>query len=207
MGADSEATRRTILLAARDVIVERGYQAATFQQIAARAGVSRPTLHYYFRSREHIYDVLLAEIHHKLVDCAAEAQREPGLRNQLSHFLDSLHRSSVEERTTLRFLVAARLEHRRGLHGAEGAARVFAAVHSFLDAVVGQAVRRGELPTDIDVAVVADMLAALFWGAGFHGGFLRPDGFDSDNSGVARQLVSLFEKGLLEAPVVEPIDA
>jgi AcrR family transcriptional regulator len=32
--------------AAREVINERGYEAANFQAIASRAGLSRPTMHY-----------------------------------------------------------------------------------------------------------------------------------------------------------------
>lgn len=199
VGADSETTRRGILEAARDVIGERGYQAATFQQIAQRAGVSRPTLHYYFDSREHIYDVLLTEVHHRMVDCVEQAQREVGLRNQLSRFTEALQRWSVEENRTVRFLVAARLEHHRGLHRAEAAARVFAAVHSFYDSVVVQAVRHGELRPDVDVGAVADMLAAVFWGASFHAGFLRPRPPATDHPGVARLLLDVCENGLLEA--------
>lgn len=207
MGADSETTRRSILVAARDVIAERGYQAATFQQIALRAGVSRPTLHYYFGSREQIYEVLLAEVHHIMAGCVADAQQEVGLRNQLASFLESLRRWSREDSETLRFLVAARLEHHRGLHRAPAAERIFAAVHAFYDSVVLEAIRRGQLPPDIDAAAVADMLAGLFWGAGFHAGFLRGATADGDASGVARQLLSLFESGLLESPVAAPVDA
>lgn len=207
VGADSENTRRGILVAARGVITERGYQAATFQQIAMRAGVSRPTLHYYFGSREQIYDVLLDEVHHAMMSCVAEAQHQVGLRDQLASFLGSLQRWSLEDADTLRFLVAARLEHHRGPHRAEAAARIFAAVHSFYDSVVVEAMRRGELPSDIDAAAVADMLAGLFWGAGFHAGFLRRSTSDHDASGVARQLLTLFESGLLESPVAAHIDA
>ena len=142
-----------------------------------------------------------------MAGCVADAQRKVGLRNQLASFLESLQRWSLEDAHTLRFLVAARLEHHRGLHRAEAAARIFAAVHSFYDSVVLKAVRRGELPPDIDAAAVADMLAGLFWGAGFHAGFLRGRTADRDAGGVARQLLTLFESGLLESPVAAPIDA
>jgi AcrR family transcriptional regulator len=56
IGADSTETRARILRAAREVINERGYEAANFQAIASRAGLSRPTMHYYFHTREEIYD-------------------------------------------------------------------------------------------------------------------------------------------------------
>ena len=54
MGADSAETRSRILRPARDVINEHGYEAANFQAIASRAGLSRPTMHYYFHTREAI---------------------------------------------------------------------------------------------------------------------------------------------------------
>ena len=54
----------------------------------------------------------------------ADAERKVGLRNQLASFLESLQRWSLEDADTLRFLVAARLEHHRGLHRAEAAARI-----------------------------------------------------------------------------------
>ncbi len=74
VGADSEQTRRTDRVAPRgNVITERGYHAATFQQIAARAGVSRPTLHYYFATREQLYEALLADVRDSVDACAAEA--------------------------------------------------------------------------------------------------------------------------------------
>lgn len=207
MGADSEITRRGILEAARDVIGERGYQAATFQQIALRAGVSRPTLHYYFDSRDHIYDVLLTEIHQRLAECVEQAQREVGLRNQLSRFAETLQRWSVEESRTVQFLIAARLEHHRGLHRAEAAARVFAAVHAFYDSVVIQAAQRGELRPGLDVGAVADMLAAVFWGAGFHAGFLRSGNAEADRVDVARLLLGVFDNGLLEIRLPASVEA
>jgi AcrR family transcriptional regulator len=46
------------LRAAREVINERGYEAATFQAIAQRAGFSRPTMHYYFHTKEQVLDGL-----------------------------------------------------------------------------------------------------------------------------------------------------
>ena len=37
--------RDAVLAAARDLLVEQGYAAATIQAIAARSGVSRPTIY------------------------------------------------------------------------------------------------------------------------------------------------------------------
>ena len=207
MGADSESTRQDILEAARDVIAERGYHAATFQQIAMRAGVSRPTLHYYFDSREDVYEVLLVAVHDRMVDCVDQARAEDSPRKQLARFIDLLQRWSVEENTTMRLLVAARLERQRDPRGVDAAARVRATVQAFYRSVVESAVRRGELSPDVDARAVADMLAAVFWGMGFHTGFITPRRSGDGGKGVARQLLQLLEFGLLSARTPASVDA
>jgi AcrR family transcriptional regulator len=53
--------RAGILTAAADLFRERGYRAATLDEIARRIGVSKPTLYGYFRSKEE----LLAAIFHR----------------------------------------------------------------------------------------------------------------------------------------------
>ncbi len=206
VGADSESTRRCILDAARDVIADRGYHGATFRLIAARAGVSRPTLHYYFDSRDHIYEVLLAAVYERVAEVIAEAQAEVGPRRQLACFTRALQRWNAEENAIMRFLVAARLEHHRGVHRSEAGARVFSAVHAFYDAVVAGAVGRGELRSGVDAGAVADTLAVMFWGMGFHSGFVAMGTAGDATAGIAGQLLNVFEHGLLDAHAEAPAD-
>ena len=51
----SEDTRATILAAARDTFAERGYDAATIRDIAARAGVDGALVHHYFGSKQQLF--------------------------------------------------------------------------------------------------------------------------------------------------------
>jgi AcrR family transcriptional regulator len=204
VGADSEQTRRTILRAARDVIAECGYAAATFAQIASRAGVSRPTLHYYYGNREQVYEFLLGELHGQISACVAEARARPQPRAQLVAFTAAVQRWCAEDPAAMRFLVSARVEQRRGPRRSEAAQRVLCAVHDFYDALAEAALRRGELAPGTDVRGLADMLASLFWGMGFHAGFVAGDGATSI---VARQLLQVFDNGLLTSPIGAPVDA
>ena len=197
VGADSGQTRRTIQRAARDLIAERGYHAATFQQIAQRAGVSRPTLHYYFPTREGLYAALLADIRDRVAECATAAVGAGSLRRQLAAFTAELQRLGAAEPALMKMVVTARIDHHRGVHRHEAATEIVSAVHAFYDTVVVDAVGRGELAPDTDVRAVADLLAALFWGLGFHAGFIMADG---DASGVAKQLLRLLGHGLLAEP-------
>jgi TetR/AcrR family transcriptional regulator len=53
--------RKTILEAALQVFSAHGFRGATLDRIAERAGLSKPNLLYYFRSKEEIYVAVLAD--------------------------------------------------------------------------------------------------------------------------------------------------
>jgi TetR/AcrR family transcriptional regulator len=53
--------RRTILDAALQVFSAHGFRGATVDRIAERAGLSKPNLLYYFRSKEEIYVAVLSD--------------------------------------------------------------------------------------------------------------------------------------------------
>lgn len=54
-------TEEIIKEKAKMLFFQRGFLNATTQEIADEAGVNRALIHYYFRSREHLLDVLLEE--------------------------------------------------------------------------------------------------------------------------------------------------
>ena len=195
MGADSAQTRSRILRAARDVINERGYEAANFQAIASRAGLSRPTMHYYFHTREDIHECLVAEAYSIVADCIAQAKREDTLLKQLSTFVMATHGSGFADRSMLRFVITARLEFHRSPSLSGSPAPVVSAIQEFYRSMVEDAIARGEIPDDTDPAAVANMLLALFLGMGFYAGFI----VDSNNMPViAKQLHQLMTHGLLD---------
>ncbi|MEM9749805.1 MAG: TetR family transcriptional regulator C-terminal domain-containing protein [Pseudomonadota bacterium] len=53
------ANENKILEAARDVIAEFGFHGATIDRVAEAAGMSKPNLHYYFRTKEDLYRAVL----------------------------------------------------------------------------------------------------------------------------------------------------
>jgi len=193
VGADSAETRARILHAAREVINEHGYHAATFQAIAERAGLSRPTVHYYFNTREQVYDSLVQEASAVLDDCIAEARREGTLLKQLSAFVAAAYQLDFADRSMMRYIITSRLEFHHGSTERNGGGPVVAAVHAFYTAMVSDAIARGEIPYETDPAAVVNMLLAMFWGTGFYAGFVN----DADMLGIAKQLRRLFAQGLL----------
>lgn len=62
------ARRAQLLEAARSVFVERGYHAAGMDEIADRAGVSKPVLYQHFPGKFELYLALLDEADREIVD-------------------------------------------------------------------------------------------------------------------------------------------
>lgn len=51
-----------ILEVAKQVFLEKGYEMTSMSDIAARVGINRPTLHYYFRTKERMFQAVAAPI-------------------------------------------------------------------------------------------------------------------------------------------------
>ena len=61
MGAEEAQTEKLIKEKAKTLFFQKGFLNATTQEIADEAGVNRALIHYYFRSREQMLEVLLDE--------------------------------------------------------------------------------------------------------------------------------------------------
>ncbi len=59
--AKDQNTEQLILNAARRVFTNKGFAAARMEDIAAEAGMNRALLHYYFRSKEKMFDMIFEE--------------------------------------------------------------------------------------------------------------------------------------------------
>ena len=78
-------TREEILVAARQLFAQRGYQATTMRAIAAEAGVNAALVHHYFGSKEQL---LVAAMNLPLNPAAAIRElRDAGPRDQLGERL------------------------------------------------------------------------------------------------------------------------
>src|SRR6201986_4361106 len=68
-----QARRRQLLGAAQKVFVSQGYHAAAMDEIAERAGVSKPVLYQHFPGKLELYLALLDESRDALVDTVRTA--------------------------------------------------------------------------------------------------------------------------------------
>ncbi|BBZ28376.1 TetR family transcriptional regulator [Mycolicibacterium madagascariense] len=190
VNSDSAETRNRILRASRQVINERGYQAATFQAIAVAADLSRPTLHYYFATREEIYLTLVAEARDAVATFVDRARRRATLVEQFTALLEAFQDTDLLDRSQVAFLVSAGLESVRipELRALGGLA-----LQDVLTTLVTEARDRGELAEDVDVGPVAEMLGAMLWGVSFYAGFV---GDAADLTPITAQLHALLAHGL-----------
>jgi len=76
-GPKAERTRATILDAAEQVFAEKGYAAARLEDVAARVGIRRASIVYYFRDKRALYDAVLAGIFGELLDRYQTVLRAP----------------------------------------------------------------------------------------------------------------------------------
>ena len=85
---DSQTTEEKIFLAARDVFYEQGYDGARMQEIAHRAGINQSMLHYYFRTKDKLFDaVFKVAAEQALVEIFAVLEADIPLVEKIERFI------------------------------------------------------------------------------------------------------------------------
>jgi hypothetical protein len=62
MNRFQSGTEEKILLAAKEIFVRKGFDAVRMEEIAHEAGVNKSALHYYFRSKEKLFEAVFDEV-------------------------------------------------------------------------------------------------------------------------------------------------
>ena len=62
METKKDNTEEKILEAAQQVFISKGMEGARMQEIADKAGINKALLHYYFRTKERLFEAILSEI-------------------------------------------------------------------------------------------------------------------------------------------------
>ena len=195
-GTKSARTRERIIGAARDVFSAVGYDAATFEEIAARADLTRPAINHYFPNKSVLYREVVDMTHATVMQTSvARAEQETTLLAQIGVFM-ALVIQADPDRSAARFMVTAVLESHRHPDLCEPEQDLVARTRAFITKSVKEALERGELDADTPVAGLVDMLLALLWGMGFYAGFAGSiDGLEA----AAGQLHRLFGGNLWKA--------
>jgi TetR/AcrR family transcriptional regulator len=85
-----------ILKAAEAVFAEKGFDGATTAEIAARAGVPKPNIHYYFGTKQQLYDRLVANILEVWLDAMDLIQPDADPAHALGQYIAEKVKASQE---------------------------------------------------------------------------------------------------------------
>ena len=99
MGKTAHLTEDKILEAAKKVFHRKGFEGARMQEIADEAGINKALLHYYFRTKENLFDAVFIaafrEIFTKLFTTVeANVPLEEKLRNLINEYICFLQKNS-----------------------------------------------------------------------------------------------------------------
>lgn len=153
-------TRAAILRGAGEAFAEQGYAAATMNDIAVRAGVTRGALSFHFPAKAAIAVALIQMFDQRRVETVARIEPEsPGLV-RIWQLLEALASASADDAT---IQAASRLQLERNVIDAPLPPPFVGWIDSFT-ALYADAAARGELRDGVEPATLGWMTAATFFG-------------------------------------------
>jgi len=88
MSSSVENTENQILKAAREIFIAKSYEGARMQEIADHAGINKSLLHYYFRSKEKLFDAVFSEVAANLFPAMKQVlEAELGMKEKITFFV------------------------------------------------------------------------------------------------------------------------
>lgn len=191
--AKSAQTRGRILEAAREVFTEVGFDAATFQEIANRADLTRPAINHYYDSKHALYRHVVEQANASVIAAGLElAEQEKTFLGRVRAFLRASVQTGDCDRAAAAFLVSSVLESQRHpeLNGDDG--QSLELTRQFARNAIRDGMAAGELRADLNARAATEMLVAAFWGLGFYAGLVG----DAKRLGmVTEEFLALLSEG------------
>lgn len=156
----SSETENKIVASATEVFLESGRDGARMQEIADRAGINKALLHYYFRSKNRLYDKVFETIISFFLNNMLESVKErTDAQTMLRTFIDKYIDALAKRPQIVRFVL---WEIERGGEGFANAAKKTFAKKGFntipLIPIIQEAVDRGEIrpvdPVQLTLSIV-----------------------------------------------------
>ena len=105
---DESDTRACILEAAKVLFGQKGFAATSVREVVEAAGISKPTLYYYFRNKDELYRECIRSTMSGLGDLVDGAVHGQGtVRERLVSFCEAYVRGGLEDPTAVRLLLNA----------------------------------------------------------------------------------------------------
>lgn len=165
--AEAEQTRQQILKAALDLFVEKGYERATFEDVAERIGLSKGAVYWHFKSKPDLFTELVEDMTAKHNAQIAALLSEPvSLEGLVSHFVaraellvsKPINRKYIKMMLSMDWPSAKFVSVKRRLR--EHGKGPFVILETTLAALQ----KNGEVRSDADIAMAGAVLGATWLG-------------------------------------------
>lgn len=157
---NGNAVRDRLLDAALRLFARKGFESASVREIVKAAEVTRPTLYYYFGSKEGLYLELVEHLCATVEDSILHSMVPQGTRqDRLRSFVLNILDSIIEDTDNKRFFFVISLDPRRNILSSfhERMRNFIAAV---VELLLEEGVEKGEFETD-DVRCITKLILAL----------------------------------------------
>jgi len=152
--------RERIVRAARQLFLSKGFHATTTSEIAELADVAKGTLFFHAKSKEALLVMMFQEEVGRSIERAFSKVPKAELIDQLTHVFGIMLKDN-QRNIGLARIFAKELAF---VHGENrGIDAVMATIFEKLDRLIAGAKEREELPADIDTALLAHNLFALYF--------------------------------------------
>ena len=165
---ESEETRRAILLAALDVLTEKGYSRTTFVDIARRIGMSKGAVYWHFKNKQALLAALMEEMRTREESLLAGETGAVTSLDGLKAYLVARLRIATRDELCRKFAFFMLLQMEWSVDVMEAVRRELMNIRmepfDEFGPILNEARRRGELREDIDIATAKDMLKGMWIG-------------------------------------------
>ncbi len=137
--------RQRLVRQALHLFIERGYAATSVREIVAAAGVTKPVLYYYFKSKEGLYLEIMGEIGRQFDQRVAEIGTAGGtVGERLNHLFRAMFTSALENLPVVKLAYSIYFGPPQGAPYVDFN-RFFDAMLLLVNDLIDQGINRGEL--------------------------------------------------------------
>lgn len=163
-----DQTRESLLAAGTELFAELGFDGATVEEIARRAGVNKALINYHFRGKEGLYHAILLDHFEGTNRQVLAIEAEPGSAAERLRRILRLMRERVERRPTLPS-VLLRETISGGNHLDDSVLRFMGGMADTVQRIIADGVRSGEFRRIDPHRVYLSLFGGLFFFFGTRG--------------------------------------
>lgn len=162
---DPGETRKRLILEARRLFAEIGYDATTNRLVADAVGITTGAIYHYFPSKKDLYIAAYAEVQDMVYGALESAVAgHERFADKFSSMLDALATISTQEPSFIGFVVGVAAESQRHPELIQDLRSLRMRTVLFLHEICEEAVRKGEVNEGITGQVLHDMIDVVISG-------------------------------------------